>query len=207
MKPGKRGLCLIIVLLTTVWFSGCTYLGIQKKKKEKDSKEMSIRDEIYTTLEEPQSVIKNYAGMVEDESVDWVWLKPDTRFGKYRTVAVTHFRNFSLATDLQMTDLFTGQLSSLLQNAGMTVSKDGEMVLDGAIVDITPKSGIIERIGKILPGDFEEPVVTVSVEVVIEDAATNSILCKIRHQANAPEMDSALTKIADDVVRYISLHR
>jgi hypothetical protein len=87
------------------------------------------------------------------------------------------------------------------------VTKEGEIVLDGAIVDVSPKSGLIERIGKILPGDFEDQGVTVSVEVLIGDAATNMIICKIRDQATAPEIDTALRKIADDVVRYINLHR
>jgi 23S rRNA U2552 (ribose-2'-O)-methylase RlmE/FtsJ len=82
------------------------------------------------------------------------------------------------------------------------------MILDGAIVDVMPKGGVLERIGKILPGDFEDAgITTVSVEVVIGDAATNVVLCKIRDQATALEIDAALKKIADDMVKYISLHR
>jgi hypothetical protein len=81
------------------------------------------------------------------------------------------------------------------------------MVLDGAIVDITLKEGIVEKIGKILPGDLEDKGVTVCAEVTIGDTATNIILCKIRHQATAADLESAVKKIADDVVRYINLHR
>jgi len=205
VRRRERRLLLISFLVTLMALSGCSYLGI--KKKDKDKEEIVVKDEIYTTLEEPQCVIKNYAGMVEDENVDWVWLKPDTRFGKYHTVTVGLFKNFSLATAPRMTELFTEQISSLLQSSGVTVTKEGEIVLDGAIVDVSPKSGLIERIGKILPGDFEDQGVTVSVEVLIGDAATNMIICKIRDQATAPEIDTALRKIADDVVRYINLHR
>jgi hypothetical protein len=87
------------------------------------------------------------------------------------------------------------------------VAREGELGFDGAIVDITLKEGIIEKIGKFLPGDLEETGFTVCAEVVIGDAASNVVLCKIRHQATAPELDAAVKKIADDVVRYITLHR
>jgi hypothetical protein len=205
MGQEEKKLFLIVFLFTMVILEGCSYLGIQKKNK--DEGKVAMKDEMYTTLEEPQSVIKNYAGMIEDENVDWVWLKPDTQFRKYRTVAVAQFKNFSLATTPRMTELFIQEVNSLLQSSGMTVARDGEMVLDGAIVDVSLKSGLIERIGKILPGGFEDTEVTVSVEVVIGDAGANTVLCKIRDQATAPEIDTALKKIARDVVRYINLHR
>jgi hypothetical protein len=203
-RKGRR-LFTVVFLLISLGLMGCTYLGIQKKKKEEEK--VVVKDEMYTTLEEPQSVIKNYAGMVEDENVSWVWLKPDTRFGRYRSVAVVHFKNFSLATVPRMTELITEQVSSFLQSSGMIVAREGEMVLDGAVVDVSLKSGFIEKIGKILPGNLEDTGVTVSVEVVIGDAATNIILCKIRDQATAPELDLALKKIAERVVQYINLHR
>ena len=207
MKQKEKRFLLMIFLFAAVCFIGCASLGLQKKKNKSES-EITVKDELYTTLEEPQSVIKNYAGMVEDEHVDWVWLKPDTRFGKYRTVSIASFKNFSRVADPRMTGLFTEQVSSLLQSSGVTVARDGEMILDGAIVDVMPKGGVLERIGKILPGDFEDAgITTVSVEVVIGDAATNVVLCKIRDQATALEIDAALKKIADDVVKYISLHR
>ena len=207
MRQKEKRFFLMVFLLVTVCFIGCASLGLQKKKNKSESK-IIVKDELYTTLEEPQGLIKNYAGMVEDEHVDWVWLKTDTRFGKYRTVSVAPFKNFSRVADPRMTGLFTEQVSALLQSSGVTVAKDGEMILDGAIVDVMPKGGVLERIGKILPGDFEDAgITTVSVEVVIGDAATNVVLCKIRDQATALEIDAALKKIADDVVKYINLHR
>jgi hypothetical protein len=101
----RRGI-LIFFLLTVVVLSGCSYLGVAQKKS-KDEDRIAVKHEIFTTLEEPQGLIKNYGGMVEDENVDWVWLKPGTRFGNYHTVAVALFKNFSLATVPRLTELLT----------------------------------------------------------------------------------------------------
>jgi len=201
---------LVILLLTMIVLGGCSYLGLQKKKGKEASEEeakLVVKDEVYATMEEPQGAIKNYAGMVEDENVDWVWLKPETAFGRYRTVAIGLFKNYSRVSTPKMNELISEEVRSQLQKSGMTVTTEGEMLMDGAIVDVTLKGGVIEKIGKMIPGEYEDTGVTVCAEVVIGDAATNLIICKIRHQASAPELDGAIKKVADEVVRYIIRHR
>lgn len=203
----KVKLLLITIILSTLICNSCFFLkklDVKKKESKENEEKLVIKEEIYSTLEEPQSIINNYSGMVEDELIDWVWLRPDTHFGRYKTVTVVPFKNLSFAQSSKMEDFLTTKFSSLLQDSGVTLTKEGEIIIEGAIVEVIPKDTFLERIGKILPGDFEDPVYTVAVELIIGERVSNNLLCKIRHQVSSPELKDALREIAEDLVHYLN---
>ncbi len=81
--------------------------------------------------------IPDYTGMIEGDSVDWIWTKPGVTLSQFKTVQVPEFENISSQTDVTAQDLLTRNMKDgLSRRLGLkVVEKNADITIKGAMVD------------------------------------------------------------------------
>jgi hypothetical protein len=141
--------------------------------------------------------IPDYTGMIEGDSVDWIWTKPGVNLSQFKTVQVPEFENISSQTDVTAQDLLTRNMKDgLSRRLGLTVvEKNADITVKGAMVDYFSGSSAARIwVGYGAGEPFAE------VEVYVVDNKTKEIISKVRNQSHDYGIDSAIASTISDII-------
>jgi hypothetical protein len=188
-KVGSKFIFSVIAIIHLCLLIGCFNKGTDSKK-------------LY--FEPPERLIKDYNGMVEGEEVNWVWLKLGVRLRSYPSITIKPFKNLSSIDDQNISErLYQGLLTWLKEN-DITLSDKGEVISEGAVVDLKLDRPFIYNINP-----FYEKVddLFLELELVLREKTTNETVCKIRHGTTGPEVDIIVEQTLVDLIRYFERHK
>jgi hypothetical protein len=141
--------------------------------------------------------IPDYTGMIEGDSVDWIWTKPGVSLTQYKTVEVPEFENLSNQTDVTAQDLLTRNMKDgLSRRLGLkVVDRNADITVKGAMVDyFSGNTAARIWVGYGAGEPFSE------VEVYVVDNKTKEIISKVRNQSHDYSIDSAIAKTISDII-------
>ena len=158
-----------------------------------------VDDREFRDPDEVWDFIPDYSDITEGEDVDWVWTKPGVHLSQFETVDIPIFENISKTIDVVAQDLLTRNMKEGVKRLGLEVVEDtqGEITIYGGMVDYFSGSGAAEFLIGFGAG---EPFV--EVEIYVVDNATGEIISKVRHQAHAWDIDSAIAETISDIINY-----
>lgn len=159
-------------------------------------------DRLY--FEPPTRLIDNYSSMVEEEEVNWAWLKFDVRFGNYRSITIKPFQNLSFMDDQNISERLYKELTGWFKESGIEVSDNGEIICEGAVVELIIERGFFKKVNPLYEreNDFY-----LEVELVIKEDTTQNTICKIRHGAVGNDIEIIIKRLQAGLFRYFDSHK
>jgi len=155
-------------------------------------------------FEPPPRLIRDYIGMIEGEELNWVWLKLGTRFTNYQSITIKPFQNLTSEDDQYACERLHQGLITWFKKNDITLSDNGEIICEGAIVDFKFDRGFIKEIN---PFYEEYDDLFLELELVMIDETTQDTICKIRHGAVGVEVDVIIKQVLADLIRYFESHK
>lgn len=187
-----------IIMAILMLFGGDAWA---KKDKFVESKE-------YKEKKDPTGFIKNYEGMEEGNDINWVYLKPGVKFGKYNSVKIESFGTIANKSNKDIQKGLKENFETSFQRIGKKTSDSGVLVIKGAMYkveeyNVGKKIGMsfIPGAGGVLSRTQGNP--TVGVELILIDAATKEEVARIRHEAQDSSLNSASAEVADDIANFV----
>jgi hypothetical protein len=141
--------------------------------------------------------IPDYTGMIEGDSVDWIWTKPGVNLSQYKTVQVPEFENISNQTDITAQDLLTRNMKDgLSRRLGLkVVDKNADITVKGAMVDyFSGNTATRVWVGFGAGEPFTE------VEIYVVDNKTKEIISKVRNQSHEYSIEGAIAATISDII-------
>ena len=189
MHKGKRKFIFsFIIILHFCFITGCMNKGAKNER-------------LY--FEPPLRLINDYTGMIEVKEINWVWLKLGVKFSNYRSITIKPFQDLTSIDDQNVCEKVHRELITWFENSDLEVSDAGEIICEGALVELKHKRNFIKGVNP-----FYEKVddLSMDVEIVIKEDATQDIICKIRHGAIGSEIDAIVKSVLAGLITYFDSH-
>lgn len=155
-------------------------------------------------FEPPLSLIGDYTGMAEDEEINWAWFTLGDRFGHYRSVTIKPFKNLTSINDQNVSEQLSREVIQWFKENGFEVSDDGEMVCEGALVDLKLERDFLNKYNPLYE-DMND--LRLEVELVMTQQTTGKTISKIRHGVTGYKIDQLVKRLSDDLGRYFESHK
>lgn len=188
-KGGSKSIFYIIAVIHVFLMIGCFNKGSDGKK-------------LY--FEPPGRLIRDYTGMVEEEQVNWAWLKLGVRLRSYPNIAIKPFKDFTSMDNYNVSEKLYQELVAWFKKNDLIISDNGELICEGAIVDLKLERFFFEDINP-----FYEKVddLFLEIELVMKEKNTGDTVCKISHGAVGSEANVIVEQVKADLIKYFDAHK
>ena len=181
----KSSFYLLVIILLFLSLSGCF------------GRKASDTGRLY--FEPPERVIDDYTGMIEREDVNWAWDELGFRFSNYQTITVKPVGLFVAVDDKGISEKIYKAMIAWFEDSVLQLSDEGELICESAIVELNLKRDFFTKWN---PFDEDKNDLFLQLELVIKDASTQRILCKVRHGAVAAKVNSLLKQTISGLTGY-----
>lgn len=162
----------------------------------------SVNKPLY--FEPPPIFIGDYTGMVEDEDVNWAWLRLGVRLRSYPTMTIKPFKNITQVNDQGIAEQLYQRLVQWCKEKNIDLSDEGELICEGAIVELKLTRAFINKIN---PFYEEGDDFLLEVELVLREKNTNTVVGKIKHGAVISEITTLEEEVLTGLIKYFEAHR
>ncbi|MBN2108833.1 MAG: hypothetical protein JW832_15510 [Deltaproteobacteria bacterium] len=182
-----------ITLIMCLCLAACSS-GPQKKKTSGAEPGVTTTSDNGTM----QRLIRDYAGMQEDDIVSWAWIDSGFRLKDCGAVSLQPVFNYSMIEYPLAQQHIETALKNALDSQEKPASGGKAVFAAAAITGMQGKPGFIKRFS---PSYEDTP--SIELELIIVDAASKRELVKICHMARAEKLDLAVEKLLKDITAFL----
>jgi hypothetical protein len=155
-------------------------------------------------FEPPARLIDDYTGMVEVQELNWAWSQPGFELGTYRSLSLKPVLNLTEVEDSTVTARIDEELSAWFTKNGFSLSDDGQISCEGAIVALKLDRSFTEK--KYI---FREKAADLFLEMefVMKEMPAQNTICKIRHGVIASQRDQLAGQLVSGLLSYFEAHK
>lgn len=155
-------------------------------------------------FEPPERLIDDYTGMVEVQELNWAWSQPGFKLGSYRSFSIKPVLNLTDVEDSAVAARIDEELSAWFEKNGFSLSDDGQIACEGAIVALKLDRSITEK--KYI---FREKAADLflEMELVMKELPAQNTVCKIRHGVIASQSDQLAGQLVSGLLSYFEAHK
>ncbi|MCX8043912.1 MAG: DUF3313 domain-containing protein [Desulfobacterota bacterium] len=147
------------------------------------------------------TLIPDYSGMTENESVAAAWIRQGFRLKQCRQFQILPVINYSRTNLSDVQEALQKDLEQLFAGRGDPAAGTVTAQVITAIIAARKKIGLFKR----LSPHFDD-IPSLTIEMIVVDADTKQILCKLCHAAKHEKFDRAYDALCMDLQRFFDRH-